>query len=219
MGRFYQAQTNIKLPGIVKTDTIVKKFNHVLDYLNRLSVNNIKPEDPQFTTVHQKLQESHFSPHFHGAIRAIDGTHISVIVPSSTTITHFGWYRHTTQNVMVVCDFDMRFTFVVVGWTDSVHDTRVFNEALQKYVDKFSFPLEGINIIIVLFIVCTQIFSLTFVINVQGSTTLLTLATLIRRVFFRHTRERRTIYWSFDRLPHLVVRKKCLITCTHHYAM
>jgi predicted KAP-like P-loop ATPase len=100
---------------------------------------------------------------------------------------------------MIVCDFDMRFTFVVAGWPDLVHDTRVFNEALQKYVDKFLFLPEGINITIVLFIVWTHVFSLTFVINVQGSTTLLTPVTLIRRVSFHHTRGRSTIYRSFDR--------------------
>jgi hypothetical protein len=54
---------------------------------------------------------------------------------------------------MVVCDFDMRFTFVVAGWTGSIYDTSVFNEALQKYADKFSFQPEVINITIVLFIV------------------------------------------------------------------
>jgi hypothetical protein len=85
----------------------------VLDCLNRLSANNIKLKDQQFTAVHPRLQESHFSPHFHGAIGKIDGTHIPVVVPSSDTITHFGRYHHTAQNVMVACDFDMRFTFVV----------------------------------------------------------------------------------------------------------
>jgi hypothetical protein len=54
-----------------------------------------------------------------------------------------------------------------------VHDTRVFSEALHKYADKFPFPSEGINITIVLFIIWTHIFSLTFIINVQGSVTLL----------------------------------------------
>jgi hypothetical protein len=61
---------------------------------------------------------------------------------------------------------DMRFTFVVVGWPGSVHNKRVFNETLQKYVDKFSFPSEGVNITIILFVVWTHILSLIFVINV-----------------------------------------------------
>jgi hypothetical protein len=80
---------------------------------------------------------------FYGDIGSIDGTYILVVVPSSLTITHFGRYQKTTQNVLAVCDFDMRFTFVVPGWPGSVHDMRVFNEALDKYADKFPFLPEG----------------------------------------------------------------------------
>jgi hypothetical protein len=71
------------------TETIVRKFNHVLDCLNILGANNMKPKDQQFTIVHPRLQESHVSPHFCGVIGAIGGTHIPVIVPSSVTIIHF----------------------------------------------------------------------------------------------------------------------------------
>jgi hypothetical protein len=127
------------------TETINRKFNHVLNCLNRLAVDNIKPKDPQFSMVHSRLQEERFSLHFHGAIEAIERTHIPVVVPSSATIAHFGRYRETTQNVLAVCDFDMRFIFIVAGWPGSVHDTRVFNEALVRYADKFSFPPEGKN--------------------------------------------------------------------------
>jgi hypothetical protein len=108
-----------------------------------LAVDNIKQKDPLFTTVHSRLQEDRFSPHFDGAIGAIDGTHIPVVVPASATVAHFGRYRCTTQNVLAVCDFHMRFTFVVAGWPGPVHDTRVFNDALQKYAVKFPFPPEG----------------------------------------------------------------------------
>ncbi|CAL4947198.1 unnamed protein product [Urochloa decumbens] len=124
------------------TETINRKFTHVLKCLNKLAEDIIKPSDPSFSTVHPKLEEARFSPHFNGAIGAIDGTHIPVVVPSSEQITHFGRYRCTTQNVMAVCDFDMRFTFVVARWPGSVHDTRVSNEALKKYAHKFPFPPE-----------------------------------------------------------------------------
>jgi hypothetical protein len=129
------------------TETINRKFNHVLNYLNRLVVDNIKPKDPQFSMVHSRLQEARFSPHFYGAIGVIDETHIPVVVQSSVMIAHFGRYRKITQNVLAVYDFDMRFTFIVVGWAGSVHNTRVFNETLVKYADKFSFPPEGKRII------------------------------------------------------------------------
>jgi hypothetical protein len=55
----------------------------------------------------------------------IDGTHIPIIV-------------------LTICDFDLRFTFVVAGWTGSAHDTRVFNDALERYVFTFPLPPQGI---------------------------------------------------------------------------
>jgi hypothetical protein len=147
-------------------ETINRKFNHMLNCLNKLTVDNIKPKDPQFSTVHSRLQEACFSPHFHGAIGAIDGTHIPVVIPSFATIAHFGRYRETTQNVLPVCDFDMRFTFVVARWLGSVHDTKVFNEALVKYADKFPFPPEGKKYqITTLFVISTTLL-ITFVIYV-----------------------------------------------------
>jgi hypothetical protein len=126
----------------ISIETINREFNHVLNCLNRL-VDNIKPKVPQFSMVHSRLQKACLSPYFHGVIGAIDGTHIPIVVPSSTMIAHFGRYRENTQNVLAVCDFDMRFTFVVAGWPGSVHDTRVFNEALDKYANKFPFSPEG----------------------------------------------------------------------------
>jgi hypothetical protein len=81
-------------------------------------------------------------------------------------IAHFGWYRETTQNVLVVCDFNMRFTFVVAEWSGLVHDTRVFNEALVKYAVNFPFPLEGTKYqTATLFVISTTLL-ITFVIYV-----------------------------------------------------
>jgi hypothetical protein len=116
--------------------------------------------------VHSRLQELYFSPHFYGVIGAIDGTHIPIVVPSSVMIAHFGWYRETTQNVLAVYDFDMRFTFVVVGWPGSVHDTRGFNKTLVRYADKFHFPPEGKNYQTTTLFVISATLLITFVIYV-----------------------------------------------------
>jgi hypothetical protein len=76
-------------------------------------------------------------------------------------IAHFCQYRETTQNASAVCNFDMRFTFVVARWPGSVHDTRVF-----KYADKFSFPPEGKKYqTTTLFVISTTLL-ITFVIYV-----------------------------------------------------
>jgi hypothetical protein len=47
------------------------------------------------------------------------------------------------QNVMVVCDFDMRFTSIVAGWLGSADDTRIFKDTFKKYEDEFHHPPQG----------------------------------------------------------------------------
>jgi hypothetical protein len=68
--------------------------------------------------------------------------------------------------VLAVCNFDMKFTFIVARWPSSVHDTRVFNEALVKYGNKFPFPPEGNKYqTTTLFVISTTLL-ITFVIYV-----------------------------------------------------
>ena len=43
----------------------------------------MRPKHPQFRTIHPKLQEARFCPHFNDCIGAIDGTHIPVTMPKS----------------------------------------------------------------------------------------------------------------------------------------
>lgn len=63
-----------------------------------------------------------------------------VMVPASKVVQYVGRHEYSTQNVLAICDFDVRFTFVVVGWLGSVHNMRVFNDAINKYGDKFPHP-------------------------------------------------------------------------------
>nr|KAJ0190820.1 hypothetical protein LSAT_V11C800421790 [Lactuca sativa] len=52
---------------------------------------------------------------------------------------------------MGVCDFNMCFTFVLAGWEGTAHDTRIFNEALQRS-DHIFFIFNGwlINIMLLM---------------------------------------------------------------------
>ena len=126
------------------TKTISRKFVEMLDSINLLTAEIIKPRNSEFRTVHSRLEDSCFSPHFNNCIGAIDETHVPVVVPSSELVAHVGRHGYSTQNVLAVCDFDMRFIFVVAGWPSSVHDMRVFNDALRKYGNKFPHPPQGI---------------------------------------------------------------------------
>ncbi|KAL6629318.1 hypothetical protein ACP70R_029083 [Stipagrostis hirtigluma subsp. patula] len=109
----------------------------------RLGADNIKPLDPDFPTIHPRLRQSRFRPYFNGCIGAIDGTHIPVVVDNDKVAQYICRKGYTSQNVLAVCDFDMRFTFVLAGWPGSVHDMRVFRDATTKYTEKFPHPPEG----------------------------------------------------------------------------
>jgi len=52
----------------------------------------------------------------------------------------------------------MRFTFVLAGWPGSVHDMRVFNDALEKFGDKFPHPPLGMYGLLHFFIVFVIVF-------------------------------------------------------------
>jgi hypothetical protein len=125
------------------SEMISQKFHEVLDSVFRLSADVAKPRDPQFRTVHPRLQSPCFSQHFDNCIGAIDGTHIQVVVPSSKLLQHVGHHGYMTPNVLAICDFEMRFTFAVAVWLGSVHDMRVFNDAINKYGDKFPHLHQG----------------------------------------------------------------------------
>jgi hypothetical protein len=127
--------------------TVHTKFHEVLLCLRKLARDNIKPRDPNFTTEHEKLKEDRFWPYFKGAIEAIDGSHIQVVVPTKEVITHTCRHGYTSQNVLAICDFDMRFIYVVAGWPGSAHDTRILNHALENF-PSFPVPPKGIHILI-----------------------------------------------------------------------
>jgi hypothetical protein len=69
---------------------------------------------------------------FSNCVGAMDGTHIPVTIQ----VIHQKAYRdrngNITQNVLACCDFDMRFTYVLVGWEGSAHDGRLYRDALTK---------------------------------------------------------------------------------------
>jgi hypothetical protein len=107
----------------------------------RLAFYFIRPKDPEFGTIHHKMQEPRFWPHFRDCIGAIDGTHIPVIVSASELPKYIGRHGYPSQNVIAVYDFDMRSTFVVTGWP--VHDMRVLLDTLLTYKDQFPKPPNG----------------------------------------------------------------------------
>jgi hypothetical protein len=81
--------------------------------------------------------------YFKDCIDVIDRSHIVVTVPLSEQPKYIGRHGYASQNIMVVCDFNMRFTFIVTGWPRSAHDTRILNDTLLTYAQKFPHPPHG----------------------------------------------------------------------------
>jgi len=106
-------------------------WGHVTRYLlaavARFADNVIRPKDTSYSEVPAALVE--YKPFFNGCIGAMDGTHIEVIVDKGVRDNHINRKGKTTQNVVAVCDFDMRFTYVGAGTEGSAHDMRVKRKA------------------------------------------------------------------------------------------
>ncbi|XP_059639565.1 protein ALP1-like [Cornus florida] len=109
------------------TETISRHFHAVLHAICQLGTHIIAP--PDFSVIPNKIRESpRFYPYFKHCVGVIDGTHIPATLPVATQLSFRGRKGYTTQNVMAVCDFDMRFTYVLVGWEGSTNDSRILKD-------------------------------------------------------------------------------------------
>jgi len=61
-------------------------------------------------------------------------------LPQGQEIPYIGRKGYPTQNILVVVDFNMCFTFAWAGWEGAAHDNRIFGEALRRPELNFSHP-------------------------------------------------------------------------------
>ncbi|GJZ00359.1 ALP1-like protein isoform X1 [Tanacetum coccineum] len=132
-------------------ETISRAFHEILEAItgrskgfHGLAREMIKPRDPTFqSTPQQIINDKRYMPYFKDCIGCIDGTHIGACIPEAEQIPYIGRKGIPTFNVMAVCDFDLCFTFISVGWEGSAHDTRVFLHAINNRSMNFPKPPEG----------------------------------------------------------------------------
>ncbi|XP_042944492.1 uncharacterized protein LOC122278365 [Carya illinoinensis] len=112
--------------------------------VSRMAVDIISPINREFKDIPKKIREDErYWPYFKDCIEAIDGTHVPVTISPTKQIPFIGRKGIPTQNIMAVCDFHMRFTFVWAGWEGTAHDTRIFMEAIRKEELHFPHPPRG----------------------------------------------------------------------------
>ena len=124
-------------------ETISRKFDHVLTCVTRLAKDIIRPLDPTYSSVHPTLAEYKYAPYFNNATGTIDGTHVKVTMPFEQVGKYINRKNDRTQNVLAICDFDCRFTFVAAGIPGSAHDYKVLHEATIKFRGNFPHPPPG----------------------------------------------------------------------------
>ncbi|GKC05168.1 putative nuclease HARBI1 [Tanacetum coccineum] len=129
-------------------ETISRAFHEVLEAITArskgfhgLAREMIKPKYPTFQeTPPQIMNDKRYMPYFKDCIDCIDGTHIGACIPEKEQVSYIGRKGVPTFNVMAMCDFDLCFTFILVGWEGSAHDTRVFLSAINNPSMNFPKP-------------------------------------------------------------------------------
>ncbi|XP_066160728.1 uncharacterized protein [Oryza sativa Japonica Group] len=108
--------------------TISKYFGVVLDAVTQLTCVYIRPP---FLHPHHILRRPKFHPFFENCVGSIDGTHVPMILPLDQQEPYRNRKQTISQNVMVACDFDLKFVHVHAGWEGSASDARVLQDALN----------------------------------------------------------------------------------------
>ncbi|XP_020595520.1 putative nuclease HARBI1 [Phalaenopsis equestris] len=126
------------------SETISRYFSAGLNALVSLARQVVKPEDPTFHFIPTHIaKDPRYMSFFKDCIGAIDGTHVNARLSGKEKVAYIGRCGSLTQNIMVVCDFNMCFTYVMAGWEGSAHDSRVFKFATSNKKYGFPYPPPG----------------------------------------------------------------------------
>ncbi|XP_019263952.1 PREDICTED: uncharacterized protein LOC109241649 [Nicotiana attenuata] len=123
-------------------ETIHRHFHSVLKAICELARDIIRPhQNYNDGTGAHKPCNGRYLPFFRDCIGALDGTHVKARLPQGQEIPYIGRKGYPTQNILVVVDFNMCFTFAWAGWEGAAHDSRIFGEALRRPELNFPHPI------------------------------------------------------------------------------
>ncbi|XP_010477692.1 PREDICTED: putative nuclease HARBI1 [Camelina sativa] len=113
-------------------ETIGRKFHEVLNALEHMAVELLRPGPEELNQPHPKLQsDRRYWPYFRGFIGAIDGTHVPVTVAGKNSEKYWNRKSGTSMNILAICNMDMLFTYAYIGIPGSAHDAKVLMLAME----------------------------------------------------------------------------------------
>ena len=116
---------------------LCRAFHLVLNTLQILHQEVVIQPDSTTPLAREILSNKKLWPYFKDCVGALDGTHI----PAFLTVGRLGddgiapWRNRKgwlSQNVLAVCSFDLKFTFIYAGFEGSAHDATVLKAALEE---------------------------------------------------------------------------------------
>ena len=69
---------------------------------------------------------------FQNCLGAIDGSHVPITATPGIAAPFRNRKGTLSHNIMVACDFNLKFTFISCGWEGSATDARVLHSAMSK---------------------------------------------------------------------------------------
>jgi hypothetical protein len=89
-----------------------------------------------------KILKDHLSLLFflQNCLGSIDGTHVPVSMSPNQATPFRNRKGALIQNMMVVCDFDLKITYVSARWKGSATDSMVLRSAMGNPIGKFEVP-------------------------------------------------------------------------------
>jgi hypothetical protein len=119
------------------SESIHKVIYEVADVLLKFQNNWFQKPDGQDNVPDRIKKSGKFFPFFKNCIGALDGSHIPAVAPPTMQGPFRNRKGYNSQNVLVVCNFDLTVSFLLAGWEGSVHDGKVYNDAVGKGLPTF----------------------------------------------------------------------------------
>lgn len=124
---------NLAEPFQRSTESIQRTYHKVMKcFLNQSLYSSIIQSATSTTPTHESIEDSRTYGVFEDCIGAIDGTHIPVSPPHDERAPWRDRSGNLSQNVLAICNFDMKFTDVLVGWEGSTADSTLWVEAHRE---------------------------------------------------------------------------------------